>query len=61
MRSKPRKFTFLAAGVLALLPMLVQAQSTSFTYQGKLTDGGNSANGICFTEVAGSADIMTGS
>ena len=30
---------------LLLLTMVAQAQSTGFTYQGKLTDGGNAANG----------------
>jgi hypothetical protein len=45
MRSRPRKLTFLAAGLLALLPTVVNAQSTAFTYQGKLTDGANLANG----------------
>jgi hypothetical protein len=45
----PRSFTrnriFIAALTLLLAPPIVDAQSTAFTYQGRLSDGGSSATG----------------
>ena len=43
---KTKKIKFIAAILLVLFPAAIaQAQPTAFNYQGKLTDGGNPANG----------------
>ena len=42
---RPFKLGLLLIGWLVLAPITVPAQSTAFTYQGKLNDGANPANG----------------
>src|SRR5215472_6110308 len=44
MKTRLRRFV-LAAAWLAFFSIGIRAQTTAFTYQGRLTDGGNVANG----------------
>jgi alpha-galactosidase len=44
-RQLPSLLLCLALPLLALLPSLLQAQTSAFTYQGRLLDGGQAANG----------------